>query len=177
MKRRANATYEVTGNVIWVSLARRDRRTDRGHTRSALAGTLAKRVAQLGREIERSRELQCEIAAASTAQRYELFKFLAHSKERSWEWALASAQRAHLLSLLKFVRAIAAAQSVASRTALGTRSDPVEALAKSIRELQASLKRTRELTQGLLAQRPRQVPTESDAAAPLPQEPRAESGS
>jgi hypothetical protein len=153
------ATYEVSGNVIWVAIPRGSRAA-RGRE---LTARLAHGVAQLRREIERSRELRCELAAASAAQRYEVFRLWPLRRHAASSGHLANAQRSHLDSLLKFVSAIAHPQP--SRRMLD-RTESADSLAKGVRDLQFSVERAQELTRGLLGYcRPGEPAAEAPPAA------------
>ena len=101
------ATYNVTGNVIWLTSPAKDRDCGRIDSVTSLKQSVARLIA----EIERSGRLKADIATAVAARRYELYKgsvtLGAHASDRT----LAAAQRIHLGSVLKFVHAIAAAGS------------------------------------------------------------------
>ena len=159
---RRRATYEVRGNVIWVRIPTRRHQP----TRPNALLTLVQSVARLGSELERSRRLQSEIAEASVARRYEMFKFRSAQRQTP-DWALAAAERAHLNGLLRFVHAFARGQSrseaqrelqgesqgesqgEAQRETQGELPASREALARSLRELRLSVERAKELTRSL----------------------------
>lgn len=139
--------YDVTGNVVWLTHPRKHR----GCRRVDAIDALKQSVTRLVGEIERSGRLKTDITAAIDVRRYELYRrsetLGAHASDRG----LAAAQRIHVGSLLKFVYAIAAAGSDdrAGEPKPAARPDP---LAKSIRELEASVMRARRLSQDVLTQ-------------------------
>lgn len=133
------AAYEVTGNVVWLT-----RRAD-----PILA--LKQSLMCLSGQIERSGRLKTDIATAIGVRRYELYKCSASRGGLARERSLAAAQSIHFDCLLKFVHAIAAAGSEtrAQKREPAARLDP---LARSIRDLEASLERARLLSREVLAQ-------------------------
>lgn len=137
--------YDVTGNVVWLARPA----PARGRRSADPIASLKESVIRLTSQIERAERLKADIATAVDARRYELYKGSAGSDEHGPARALAGAQRMHVDSLLKFVHAIAAAgRDHAPRT-----SAPLApSLARSIRELEASVERTRQLSRDVLAQ-------------------------
>ncbi|HJS90340.1 MAG TPA: hypothetical protein VJ738_10285 [Steroidobacteraceae bacterium] len=141
----AKVACESRGNVIWLTFpARGPKRRP-----SASITSLPQSIAALAREIERSGKLNSDIAAAVDAGRYERYKVSMSGPHE--DRMLAGAQRLHLTSLLKFVHATAAAGSDA-RARENRSAARLDTLAGSIRELQASLERARELSRTMLQQ-------------------------
>ena len=145
--RRGRAAYEVTGNVLWLTRPARKRDRPRG----TVLASLQQSVTRLVGEVARSERLRADIAAAIETRRYELYRSSVSTGERASSSTLAAAQRAHVGNLLKFLHAAAAADG-------GRRAEAREAparlhpLARSIRELGASVDRARRLSQEVLTQ-------------------------
>ncbi len=138
LKRRGpRAAYDVTGNVLWLT-----RRPDP-------ITALKQSIARLADEIARSGRLKADIAAAIGVRRYELYRRSAALGSRASERTLAAAQGTHVECLLKFVHAIAAA-GAESRAGKREPAAPLDPLAKSIRELEASVERAQRLSKGML---------------------------
>jgi ribosomal protein S6E (S10) len=144
---KGKVTCEVRGNVVWLTYPARDRKRQSTDPLAALKRS----VAALAREIEWSQKLRNDIAAGVDARRYELYKgtvILGGHGERG----LADAQGIHLGSLLKFIHSVAAGgqdERRGERRPAAARSDR---LAKSISDLQASLRQAQQLSRDMLAQ-------------------------
>jgi len=138
---------EVRGNVVWLTYPARDR----NRRPSSPVDSLKQSASTLAREIERSKELRTDIAAALDARRYELYRGSTTAGARATDSSLAKAQGAHLGSLLRFVHTMAAAASDVRGRTSGPAAQ-LDLLRRSLRELQVSLERTRELSLNVLAQ-------------------------
>lgn len=160
--RTIEAAYKVTGNVVWLTQPARKRDGPRGNALASLQQSVTCLVGQ----IERSGRLRADIAAAIETRRYELYRCSMSVGERASSRALAAAQRAHVGSLLKFIHAAAAADCDRrpEEREVPARLDP---LARSIRELEASVDRARRLSRDVLAQCQR--PDRRDGGSPLDQ--------
>jgi hypothetical protein len=145
--RAGKAAYHVTGNILWL------RQPAKGRDLRGIdpIAALKQSVARLVGEMERSASLKADIAAAMDTRRYELYRHSAALGTRASDRGLAGAQRVHVGSLLKYVRAMAAAGSVdrAQERAPAARLGP---LAQSIRALEASLERARWLSADMVTQ-------------------------
>lgn len=135
------ATYSVAENVIWLACPPKDRSCRRIDAVNSLKQSVTRLIA----EVERSGRLKTDIAAAVDARRYELYKRSvtvgAHASDRT----LAAAQRIHLGSVLKFVHTIAAAGP--ERRAVKIKpAASLDRLAKSIRDLEATVVRAQQLS-------------------------------
>lgn len=152
--------YTVTENIIWLA---RPAPLRRARPADSLA-SLQRAVSQLVGEIQRSQCLKAEIAAALEARRYELYRCSVSAGGRASSRSLAAAQRAHVGSLLKYIHGIAAAVP-GHRAGACDPPPPAQPLARSIRELGASVSRARRLSQDMLTQCQR--PDWREGIAPL----------
>lgn len=145
--RSSKAAYKVTGNVFWLTKPARKRDVPRVN---ALA-SLQQSVTRLVGEIERSGRLRADIAAAIETRRYELYRCSSSAGARASSRGLAAAQRAHVGSLLKFIHTIAAAgpDRRPDEREVPARLNP---LARSIRELEATVSRAQRLSRDVLIQ-------------------------
>lgn len=144
---RRTRSYDVSGNVVWLTPPAGNRRL----RNVDLLATLGSSLARLAGEVRRSERLKADIAAAVDARRYELFRRAASLGPRASTRSLAAAQRSHVGSLLQFIHAIAAAGSEprAGELRAPTRIAP---LARSIRELEASVERAGQASRAVLQQ-------------------------
>lgn len=137
-RRGKKVAYKRTGNVL-----RLTRCVDP-------AASLKQNVTRLVGEIERSGRLKTDIGAALDERRYELYRRSTTLGKRASDRSLAAAERTHVGSLLRFIRAIAAqCDDRGARRLSAARPDSLSA---SIRELETNLERARQLSRDMLAQ-------------------------
>ena len=144
--RTAAAIRDSTGNVIWLARPGQDRKRPPADPVAALKQS----VARLALEIERSGRLRSDIATAVRTSRYTQYKSSAQSGAQAAERSLVRLQGTHLISQLQFVHAIASVRSASS--AVNKQIDLLAPLTASIRQLQANVKRARQLSQDMLSQ-------------------------
>lgn len=147
MSRPTKASYKVTGKVVWLAGPPKDR----NRRQIDPAASLKESITRLMAEVERSRRLKADIAAAVDARRYALYRRSTTLGVGASNRSLAAAERTHVGSMLKFIHAIAAAGSDhrAGRIEPAARLDP---LTQSIRDLEAGVMRARQLSRDVLAQ-------------------------
>lgn len=145
-RRTGNTVRGTRGNVVWLA----DPRASRSRSSTDAVASLKQSVARLAAEIERSGNLRAEIATAVSARRYAAYKYATTLGTHAAERCLVRAQDTHLISLLRFVHAIAATPS-ADRARNEKRVAPSDPLPTTIRELKASVRHARELS-GILSQ-------------------------
>jgi hypothetical protein len=146
-RRSRKAPYAVSGNVIWLvaaTAARDDGRIDP-------IASLRQSMSRLAAEIDRSDKLKTDIRAAIHARRYEMYKGSTHRGVRESERGLAAAQSLHVGSLLQVIHAIAEAGVLRAGADRQPSARPA-VLAQSLRALEHSLRRARQLSQDMLAQ-------------------------
>jgi len=160
--RSSKAAHDVTGNVVWLNRPAGKRDVPRVNA----VASLQQSVTRLVGEIERSGRLKADIAAAIETRRYELYRRSASAGARASNRSLAAAQRDHVGSLLKFIHTIAAAGSD-GRPAEREGPARLDPLARSIRELEASVKRAHRLSRDVLTQCQR--PDWRESVSPLGQ--------
>lgn len=146
-RRGRKADYSVAGNVVWLSGST----NDRNRRRADPVASLRKSVSRLIGEVERSGKLRADIAAAIDARRYELYRRSENLGARASDRRLAAAQQLHVASVLRFVHAIAAAAGSERRAGKRVPAAHLDPLSESIRDLEASVMRTRQLSQDVLA--------------------------
>ena len=147
--RGGKAAYDVSGNVIWLSCPGKNPRLAPADPVASLKRNMRRLVDQ----IERSGRLKADIEAAIGTRRYELYRGCATSGARATEHSFAAAQRLHVGSLLKFLHAVAAAGSDSGdRAASRDVAAQLNPLTRSIRKLEASVLRARQLSRDVLAQ-------------------------
>ena len=146
-RRSRKAPYAVSGNVVWLVPAT----AARNHSRIDPIASLRQSMSRLAAEIDRSDKLKADITAAIRARRYQMYKCSTHLGAHASARSLAAAQSMHVGSLLKVVYAIAEAGGLQAggEREPSARPDP---LAQSLRELDRSLRRARQLSQDMLAQ-------------------------
>ncbi|HVS77261.1 MAG TPA: hypothetical protein VHE11_10015 [Steroidobacteraceae bacterium] len=139
--------YRVSGNVVWLIRAAEDR--DR-RCPDPIA-SLEQSVMRLSGELRRCKQLQTDITAAVDSRRYELCRRSEMIGARALDRNLAASQSIHLGRLLQFVRSVAA-QRCTDCPLEGNPPAQLERLARSIRQLEGTLERSRWLSRDVLAQ-------------------------
>lgn len=139
--------YDLTRNVTWLAFEAGQRESRRDAALTALHQSVSLLVGQ----IQRSERLRADIAAGIEIRRYELYRRSVSAGAGASHRSLAAAQRVHLGCLLQFVHAIAAA-APEDHARDSDPAAPREPLVTSIRELEASVSRTRRLSRDMLTE-------------------------